>query len=90
MSRTTHDINLDHYGVLAGDRVDGGFSSATQIGTPIGRYYATESVTDVIRSLDERLTAIANGYNIMAGSLTADAIIRSEMGGSSTADAVIV
>jgi hypothetical protein len=69
MSRTTHDINLDHHGQLEWSRL------SAAIGEEIGQYYADESITSVIRSLDERLTAISQGYNIVASRFTMNAAI---------------
>ena len=86
MSRTTHDINLDHHGTLDSSRIEQGVLSTVVVGAPFGQYYGSETIIDIFMSLDERLTAIAHGYNIMAATFTADAFVQPYF----SADAVII
>jgi len=76
MSRTTHDINLDHHGTLDSSRVVGGSLASSTLGSVVGQYYADQPLFTVIQSLDERLTAIARGYNIVPARFTCDAFVR--------------
>jgi hypothetical protein len=85
MSRTTHDINLDHHGTLESSRIEQGVLSTVAVGVAFGQYLATDSIIDVFISLDERLTAISRGYSITWWTLTADAFIQPYL----TADAWI-
>ena len=76
MARTTHDINLDHHGTLDSSRVVGGSLASSTLGSVVGQYYADQSLFSVIQSLDERLTAVSRGYNIVAERLTGDAFVQ--------------
>jgi hypothetical protein len=86
MSRTTHDINLDHHGTLESSRIEQGVLSTVAVGAAFGQYYGTESLVTVFMSLDERLTAISRGYNIVAATFTCDSFVQPYF----WADAVIV
>lgn len=93
MSRSTHDINLDHHGTLAIDRVAAGLAV---VGSAFGQYYADQSILSILISLDARISAITSGYFILPGSFTmdawvmpvfvADAVIVDTLGGSFASD----
>ena len=83
--RTTHDINLDHHGLLDPARIDGGFSSTVPLGGDVGQYSASDSLLAVVRSLDERLTAESLGIHIRWAQMSAGAFVQPYM----TADAWI-